>query len=663
MHHQRHRATLIDAGAMASPDFFCDFLVDRVIAEEYHPANINKAVDEHISSRPLGERPSPLEGTPPMPVPLLHRWVRQLFFRWFRRSGTIRRKATPQRRLLAVEQLERLEPTNLLVNPLALPFDVSQVRLVDDRALQESSAPDTRVLTVTSEDVHNAPSLDTWTASSAPETAGGGSSSAALDSTPMQPSPNASINANDSFFQNFQGAAELFSDPVGGGASTGGATSTTGTSASTAGDVLAPSSAGGSTASGASVSAKAGSLTSSSSSSSDLLTQLVMNGAGTASRSGAIQPVRLAAPVAGVSPKTAPQTGGGLAASGASVHFVEGGPATYLQVATITDGDGTKSFNAYTASIDWGDGQVTNGVVTGSNGSFQVLGSHSYAEEGTFTITVSINDSDGATVAAKSTAAVADAALSVSGNSVTVAAQPGVELNAAVAYFTDADPAGELGDYSATIKWGDKTSSSGTIGQAGPEGSQNYAVVGSHTYAKAGTYLVTILINDVGGSTLTVNATVNVASSITNGPSGSLSATGKTFTPTEGQSIAGVTVATFTDSDGNQSASAYSASINWGDGNVTAGSITGPVNGVFSVVSPKTYAEEGTYTTTITITDTDGASAMTNGMAIVSDAALQSGTSIHVTAQATVPFYNASLVTFSDMDPVPLPEMPVPLAA
>jgi hypothetical protein len=60
MHHQRHRATLIDAGAMASPDFFCDFLVDRVIAEEYHPANINKAVDEHISSRPLGERPSPL---------------------------------------------------------------------------------------------------------------------------------------------------------------------------------------------------------------------------------------------------------------------------------------------------------------------------------------------------------------------------------------------------------------------------------------------------------------------------------------------------------------------------------------------------------------------------------------------------------------------------
>ena len=77
-----------------------------------------------------------------MPLPhFFHRWVHRLFLRRLRRTGPIRRKLAPRRRLLALEQLESLEPPNLLANPLALPFDVSQIRLVDDRAVRDSSGP------------------------------------------------------------------------------------------------------------------------------------------------------------------------------------------------------------------------------------------------------------------------------------------------------------------------------------------------------------------------------------------------------------------------------------------------------------------------------------------------------------------------------------------
>ena len=64
-------------------------------------------------------------------------------------------------------------------------------------------------------------------------------------------------------------------------------------------------------------------------------------------------------------------------------------------------------------------------------------------------------------------------------------------------------------------------------------------------------------------------------------------------------------VATFTSSDSPaQPGSAYSATISWGDGSSpSAGSITGPVGGVFSVTASHTYANSGTYTMTVTVTD------------------------------------------------------------
>jgi hypothetical protein len=72
-------------------------------------------------------------------------------------------------------------------------------------------------------------------------------------------------------------------------------------------------------------------------------------------------------------------------------------------VATFTTPDKIDSATAFTAVITWGDGSTSNGVVTGSNGSFTVSGSHTYAAAGTPTFSVRITHQAGYTMSATAT--------------------------------------------------------------------------------------------------------------------------------------------------------------------------------------------------------------------------------------------------------------------
>src|SRR5437588_6773546 len=108
---------------------------------------------------------------------------------------------------------------------------------------------------------------------------------------------------------------------------------------------------------------------------------------------------------------------------------------------------------------------------------------------------------------AHSAASVSDAPLTVTGVPVDVVR--GTPLtNQRVATFTDADPAGTLSDYSATINWGDGNTTAGTV-VASPGG--GFAVNGSHSYVAATTYSVAITVHDVGGATATALTTVAVS--------------------------------------------------------------------------------------------------------------------------------------------------------
>lgn len=91
---------------------------------------------------------------------------------------------------------------------------------------------------------------------------------------------------------------------------------------------------------------------------------------------------------------------------------------------------------------------------------------------------------------------VNDAPLTVSPVS-TVQAKKGNTFSKVVANFKDADPNGTTSDFTASINWGDGSTTSGTIA---PNGMEGWSVTGSHKYTTAKGFAVTVTVNDIGGA-------------------------------------------------------------------------------------------------------------------------------------------------------------------
>jgi SdrD B-like domain/PKD domain len=202
-----------------------------------------------------------------------------------------------------------------------------------------------------------------------------------------------------------------------------------------------------------------------------------------------------------------------ITAAAGSVHGVEGAPVSGT-VATFTDPDPTATAGEYAAVIDWGDGTPGNpdtstGTVSGpTGGPFTVTSTHTYADEGSYPVKVTITDTDNAfnTATVIAPASVDDAVLAASGNPGLLSANPLTDTT--LATFTDANPGGSASDFTAVIDWGDGApTSTGTI--SGPNGGP-FTVTGSHTYDQLGPYTITITITDDGGATTTATAHVIV---------------------------------------------------------------------------------------------------------------------------------------------------------
>jgi PKD repeat protein len=323
-----------------------------------------------------------------------------------------------------------------------------------------------------------------------------------------------------------------------------------------------------------------------------------------------------------------------LAAGSLSVASGTEGVSSSSLSASFTDAFTGAAASDFTATIAWGDGSTSLGTVTGSNGSYSINASHQYAEEGSCAVSVSIADAGGSTASLSTTATVADAALTAGTASVTASSE-GVSSSSLSASFTDANTAAPAGDFTATINWGDNTTSTRVVTGSGG----TYSVSGGHQYAEEGTYTVSVSVADVGGSSASLSTTAAVADV-------ALSATAQTVTATEGASFTGV-VATFADSNPNGTSADYSAVITWDDGSTSAGTI-GSSGGYFTVTRTHTFAEEGSRPISVTISD-QAASATAASSADVLDAALT------VTAQTVSAAEGASftgvVATFTDADP------------
>jgi hypothetical protein len=86
------------------------------------------------------------------------------------------------------------------------------------------------------------------------------------------------------------------------------------------------------------------------------------------------------------------------------------------------------------------------------------------------------------------------------------AATAGAPFTKMVATFTNADPIGRPDSYTATIDWGDQSSSPGLITD---NGDSTYSVSGSHTYADPVNKTVQISIQHKLGNTTTATTTAN----------------------------------------------------------------------------------------------------------------------------------------------------------
>jgi len=196
-----------------------------------------------------------------------------------------------------------------------------------------------------------------------------------------------------------------------------------------------------------------------------------------------------------------------ITASGTTVSATEGASFSG-EVATFTDPDAAATASEYSATIDWGDGSATTaGTIGGSAGSFSVSGTHTYAEEGPYSVTVTITDVDNAgnTATANSTATVADAALHAGTFTVPPSTSLGNPTNVSFS-FSDDNIGAPASDFTATIDWGDASNSTGVIGGSGG----SYTAGGSHTYTAAGPYTITVTVVDDGGSTTGATAATSV---------------------------------------------------------------------------------------------------------------------------------------------------------
>jgi len=180
---------------------------------------------------------------------------------------------------------------------------------------------------------------------------------------------------------------------------------------------------------------------------------------------------------------------------GTRITATEGVPFTGV-VASFASSNPSVPAGDYSATIDWGDGtpdvpDTTPGAITPiSGGGFNVTGTHTYTEEGTYPLAVHIGGASSIGAANLSAVTVQDAPLTATAVNFSVTGHK--NFSGVVANFTDVDPGGIASDYTATITWDDGTTSAGTI-----SGSGLFSVSGSHVFAAfMGIHGVTVTIFD-----------------------------------------------------------------------------------------------------------------------------------------------------------------------
>jgi streptogramin lyase len=293
-------------------------------------------------------------------------------------------------------------------------------------------------------------------------------------------------------------------------------------------------------------------------------------------------------------------------------------------VATFAYPDPAATPSDFAATIVWGDGTITPGQVSReAAGDFVVTGEHTYARGGQgYPVSVAVLDPDSRMIIASVTANVAAAPLEAAGAEIAAVEGEAVPVGIPLATFSDSGGAEPLSAYSATVAWGDHTSSSPTVVLATGAGFQVVSAA-PHTYADEGTYSAHVTITEANAAGTVINATFASGTvTVTDAPL-SAAAVPAPATP-KGEPFAGVVVGSFTDADATAIAGDFTAMIDWGDGTTASLGVVfqpGGAGTAFLVAGNHTYAIDRAtpYPITVSIHDRGGAAVTSGTQATVFD--------------------------------------------
>jgi hypothetical protein len=176
----------------------------------------------------------------------------------------------------------------------------------------------------------------------------------------------------------------------------------------------------------------------------------------------------------------------------------------------------------YTVNVTWGDGtnSVAENLSPDGFGGTVVTGWHTYVEEGSAVISLHVVDSGGSFIDDSFPINIDDASLDNFQLQPFRVGKKSTKPVILIINFQDLGITGTPGDFRASVGWGDGTSSTCPSSACwfgssptNPGDQRFFALFGSHSYSKTGTYTVTMQVSDDGGS---VGPVVQTTGSVVN---------------------------------------------------------------------------------------------------------------------------------------------------